>query len=119
MWTDKSNNQILNNYLIWLCMYLGVAVVIVFVTPFPFSIYASLLVLFLLNMIRSRVALRRSNETMLSVLQKWLTSVGNNSKVATSIGVWHIPMRFYCVYCGNEHNKIACRQCGSKAIRMG
>ena len=63
-------------------MYLGVAVVIVLVTPFPFSIYASLLVLFLLNMIRSRVALRRSNETMLSVLQKWLTSVGNNSKVA-------------------------------------
>jgi hypothetical protein len=118
MWTDKSNNQILNNYLIWLCMYLGVAVVIVFVTPFPFSIYASLLVLFLLNMIRSRVVLR-SNETMLSVLQKWLTSVGNNSKVSTSIGVWHIPMRFYRVHCGNEHNKIACRQCDSKAIRMG
>lgn len=75
-------------------MYLGVAVVIVLVTPFPFSIYASLLVLFLLNMIRSRVVLRRSNETMLRVLQKWLTSVGNNSKVATSIGVWHTPMRF-------------------------
>jgi hypothetical protein len=118
MLIDKSNNQILNNHLIWLCMYLGVAVVIVFVIPFPFSIYAFLLVLFLLNMIRSRVVLR-SNENMLRVLQKWLTSVGNNGKLATSIGVWHIPIRFYCVHCGNEHNKIACRQCGSKAIRMG
>jgi hypothetical protein len=63
-------------------MYLGVAVVIAFVISFPFSIYASLLVLFLLNMIRSRVVLRRSNESILKVLQKWLTSVGNNSKVA-------------------------------------
>jgi hypothetical protein len=36
----------------------------------------------LLNMIRSRVVLRRSNESILKVLQKWLTSVGNNSKVA-------------------------------------
>jgi len=63
-------------------MYLGVAVVIAFVISFPFSIYASLLVLFLLNMIRSRVVLRRSNESILKVLQKWLTSVENNSKVA-------------------------------------
>jgi hypothetical protein len=91
----QSNNQILNNYLIWLCMYLGVAVVIVFVISFPFSIYASLLVLFLLIMIRSRVALRGNNESVLRVLQKWLTSVGNNSKLATSIGVWHTPIRFY------------------------
>jgi hypothetical protein len=36
----------------------------------------------LLNMIRSRVVLRRSNESILKVLQKWLTSVENNSKVA-------------------------------------
>jgi hypothetical protein len=91
----QSNNQILNNYLIWLCMYLGVAVVIVFVISFPFSIYASLLVLFLLIMIRSRVALRGNNESVLRVLQKWLTSVGNNSKLATSIGVWYTPIRFY------------------------
>jgi hypothetical protein len=91
----QSNNQILNNYLIWLCMYLGVAVVIVFVISFPFSIYASLLVLFLLIMIRSRVALRGNNESVLRGLQKWLTSVGNNSKLATSIGVWHTPIRFY------------------------
>ncbi|MFZ0696900.1 MAG: hypothetical protein WAM88_07155 [Nitrososphaeraceae archaeon] len=48
-----------------------------------------------------------------------MTSVGNNGKLATSIGVWHIPIRFYCVHCGNEHNKIACRQCGSKAVRIG
>lgn len=76
-------------------MYLGVAVVIVFVISFPFSIYASLLVLFLLNMIRSRVVLRGNNESILRVLKKWLTSVGNNSKLATSIG-WDTPIRFYC-----------------------
>jgi hypothetical protein len=77
-------------------MYLVVAVVIVFLIPFHFSIYASLLVLFLLNIIRSRVVLIRSNETMLRVLQKWLTSVGNNSNLATSIDDWHAPIRFYC-----------------------
>ena len=118
MWTDKCNNQILNNYLIWLCMYLGVAVVIVFVISFPFSIYVSLLVLLLLIMIRSTVVLG-SNESILRVLQKWLTSVGNNSKLAISIGVWHTPIRFYCVHCGNEHNEIAYPQCGSKAVGMG
>jgi hypothetical protein len=27
------------------------------------------------------------------------------------------PLRFSCMNCGNEHNKIACPKCGSKAVR--
>jgi hypothetical protein len=27
------------------------------------------------------------------------------------------PLTFYCMRCGNPHNKIACPKCGSKAVR--
>ena len=58
---DKNDeNQILNFYSIWLCIYL-----VVFIILFPFSFYACMLVLVLVNMVRRKVALRTTNESVL------------------------------------------------------
>jgi rRNA maturation endonuclease Nob1 len=29
------------------------------------------------------------------------------------------PLKYYCMSCGKEHNKIACPSCGSKMKRVG
>jgi rRNA maturation endonuclease Nob1 len=29
------------------------------------------------------------------------------------------PLKYYCMNCGNQHNEIACPNCGSKMKRVG
>jgi predicted RNA-binding Zn-ribbon protein involved in translation (DUF1610 family) len=116
---DKNNgNQILNFNLIWLCIYLVVAVAIANIIPFPFSFYACLLVLVLVNMVRRKVGLRRTNESVLRAMYEWFTSLGDISKIDRTMRFWNTQVKFYCMNCGNQHEKIACPQCGSKAVRM-
>jgi hypothetical protein len=117
--SDGNNNQILYNYLIWLCIYLVAAVAIVFIIPFPFSFYLSMFVLLLINMVRRIVALRRVNETVLRAIYEWFISLGDTNKLDRAVRFWHTPIKFYCMNCGNKHRKIVCPQCGSKAVRMG
>jgi hypothetical protein len=117
---DKNDeNQILNFYLIWLCIYLVVTIAIVFIIPSPFSFYACMPVLVLVNMVRRKVALRTTNESVLRAMYELFTSRGEISKIDRTMRFWHTPVKFYCMYCGNQHGKIACPHCESKAVRMG
>jgi hypothetical protein len=71
---DKDDEyQILDFYLIWLCNYLVVSIAIVFVIHFPFSFYACMLVLVLVNMVRGKVALRTTNEIVFRAIYEWFT----------------------------------------------
>src|ERR671928_1179400 len=59
--SDKNNNnqQIHNNYWIWLLAYIGIGLVISFMLPFPISFCIALVVFFLLNAARTHIALKR------------------------------------------------------------
>jgi hypothetical protein len=92
---DGNNNQILYNYLIWLCIYLVAAVAIVFIIPFPFSFYLSMFVLLLINMVRRIVALRRVNETVLRAIYEWFISLGDTNKLDRAVRFWHTPILLY------------------------
>jgi len=117
---DKNDeNQILNFYLIWLCIYLVVTIAIVFIIPSPFSFYGCMLVLVLVNMVRRKVALRTTNESVPRAMYEWFTSSGEISKIDRTMRFLHTPVKFYCMNCGNQHGKIACPHCGSKAVRIG
>jgi hypothetical protein len=118
MINNNNNNQILSNYLLWLCIYLVAAVATVFIIPFPFSFYLSITVLLLVNIVRKRVALRRSNKSILRAVYEWFSSFGDNDKLDRMIRFWHNPIKFYCMNCGKEHGKIVCPRCGSKAVRV-
>ena len=78
-----------------------------------------MLVLVLVNMVRRKVALRTSNESVLRAMYEWFTPRREISKIDRTMRFWHTPVKFYCMYCGIQHGKIACPQRGSKAVRMG
>jgi hypothetical protein len=113
MINQNNNNQILSNYLFWLCIYLAAAVPIVFIIPFPFSFYLSMTVLLLVNIVRRKVALRKSNKSILRAVYEWFGSFGDTDKLDRMIRFWHNLIKFYCMNCGKEHRKIA------KAVRVG
>jgi hypothetical protein len=114
---DKNNHQMQNNnYLIWLFLYLGIGFAISFILPFPISLAVSLLVFFLLNAVRTDIALRRQGVAGNKGLYKSLPSFGNKS--SSNSGFGSNPTKFYCMICGYEHREVACPKCGSKAVRV-
>ena len=116
---SRTNNNIgWMNYLVWLLISLGAVVILSFVLPFPISFVISLLVIFCLNIIRAEMTLRKAGMGGIKVLFKSFSSSGIGRGLGTGINSsLYQPLRFSCMNCGNEHNKIACPKCGSKAVR--
>src|ERR687888_2722650 len=56
---NNKNKQIQSNYWIWLIAYMGIGLAISFIVPFPISFGIALVVFFLLNVVRTHIALRR------------------------------------------------------------
>ena len=78
-----------------------------------------MIVLLLVNIVRRKAALRRSNKSILRAVYEWFSSFGDTDKLDRMIRFWHNPIKFYCMNCGKEHGKIACPKCRSKAVRVG
>jgi hypothetical protein len=114
---NNNENQIRDNYLTWLFVYMSIGLVIALVLPFPISVGVLLLVLFLVNMVRTEIALRKAGIGGIKGLYKSYSSLG--FRHGTRNGLVYTPLKFYCMNCGHEHKKIACPKCGSKAVRTG
>ena len=114
---NDSENQIRNNYLTWLFVYMGIALTLSLILPFPISLGVLLLVLFLLNIVRTEIALRKAGIGGIKGLYKSYSSLGLRRGIRN--GLVYTPLKFYCMNCGHEHRKIACPKCGSKAVRAG
>jgi hypothetical protein len=117
---SRTNNNIgWMNYLVWLLISLGAVVILSFVLPFPISFVVSLIVIFCLNIIRAEMTLRKEGMGGIKGLFKSYSSSRLGRGLGTSINSsLYEPLRFSCMNCGNEHNKIACPKCGSKAARL-
>ena len=116
---NRANNNIgwMNN-LVWLLISLGMVVILSFLLPFPISFIVSILVIFCLNIIRAEMTLRKADMGGIKGLFKSFSSSGFGRGLGTGINTsLYEPLRFSCMNCGNEHNKIACPKCGSKAVR--
>jgi hypothetical protein len=123
---DKNNNnQIQNNYWIWLIAYVGIGLIISFMLPFPISFGIALVVFFLLNAARTHIALKRQGVTggIKELYRSMSSSFGgggsNNNSTFGAGGFGYSPIKYYCMNCGYEHRKYVCPECGSKAVRAG
>jgi hypothetical protein len=123
---DKNNNnQIQNDYWIWLIAYVGIGLVISFILPFPISFGIALVVFFLLNAARTHIALKRQGVTggIKELYKSMSSSFGagssNNNSKSGAVGFGYSPIKYYCMNCGYEHGKYVCPKCGSKAVRVG
>jgi hypothetical protein len=126
---DNKNNkykQIQSNSWIWLIAYMVIGLAILSVVPFPTSIVMALLVFFLLNAVRMRIALKRQGVVcrVKELYKSVSTSFGgdsrnNNGGTFGDDSLAYSPIKFYCMNCGYEHRENACQKCGSKAVRLG
>jgi hypothetical protein len=114
---NNSENQTKNNYLIWLFVYMSIGLVVALVLPFPISVGVLLLVLFLVNIVRTEIALRKAGIGGIKGLYRSYSSLGFRRGIRN--GLVYTPLKFYCMNCGHEHKKIACPKCGSKAVTTG
>src|SRR5438093_3698746 len=106
------------NYLIWLFVSLAIVVMLPFILPFPISFIVSLVVIFCLSIFRADMALRMAGFGGIKDWYKSLSSSRFGRQWGTGInGYAHQSLRFCGMNCDNEHNKIACPKCGSKAVR--
>ena len=88
------------------------------ILPFPISLGVLILALFLLNLVRTEIALRKEGMGGIKGLYKSsLSSLGFRRSISSSLG--YAPLKFYCMNCGNEHREVGCPKCGSKAVRAG
>jgi hypothetical protein len=103
------------NSLTWTLLYLGIAFFLSVVLPFPIALLVLLVVLFSLNIVRAEIRLRKAGVGGIKGWYKSLSSSGFGRSGRNDYG-YH-QLKFSCMNCGKEHNKIACPRCGSKAVR--
>jgi hypothetical protein len=105
------------NYLAWLFISLVTVIMLSLVLPFPISLVVSLIVISSLNVIRADIALRKAGMGGIKGWYKSFSSFESGRGWRTGINSPYKPLTFSCMNCGNQHNKIACPKCGSKAVR--
>ena len=103
------------NSLTWTFLYLGIAIFLSVILPFPIALLVLLVVLFSLNIVRAEIRLRKAGVGGIKGWYKSLSSSGFGGSGSNDYG-YH-PLKFSCMNCGKEHNKIACPRCGSKAVK--
>ncbi len=115
--SKNNNSKMQNNYLTWLVIYLAIGFAISFILPLPISLAILLLAFFLLNIVRTEIALRKSGIGGIKGLYKSASSFGNAGVFGFG-GLAYTTIKFYCMKCGFEHRKTACPKCGSKMVRV-
>lgn len=102
------------NYLIWLLIYFGIGLTVIFIFPFPISLGVFLVTFVILNLIRSEILLRRARVGGIKGLYRSLSSFRREFA-----DMKYRQTRFYCMNCGKEHRMISCPRCGSKIKKVG
>ncbi len=86
----------------WMGIYLGIALAISFVVPFPYSLPVIIGAVVVLSLFIRRRMFKKMGYSGAGMFG------GSGSSV-----------RYYCMSCGAKHNEIACPKCGSKMKRIG
>jgi hypothetical protein len=109
---DGDNKRYRNRQLVWLGIYTGIGLAIVFLLPFPIDLILLIGTMVGMNFIRRRW-----------LMAKYLggKNIGGlfGSIPSSMTGNQPRPLKYYCMNCGNEHKEIACPSCGSKMKRVG
>ncbi|HEY7108220.1 MAG TPA: hypothetical protein VH415_02210 [Nitrososphaeraceae archaeon] len=112
---DEGHDLMQTNQIAWLIIYLSIGVAISLVLPFPVSFLVFMVVIILLNIVRTEIGLRKAG---IGGIMGWYKSSSSyRSWKDGSYKTRDNTLKFYCMNCGNEHRKIACPKCGSRAVR--
>jgi len=106
-------------YLMWLYTSIALVFLLPIVLSFPMSLIVSLIVVICLGIYRADMVLKKAGKRGIKDWYQSLSLLGSGRGGRRGIkGSEFKPLRFSCMNCGNEHNKVACPRCGSKAVRV-
>ena len=108
---NDNKKQFLVSQLKWTGIYILVGGAIGLILSFPASLFAALGAFGLLNIVRTRIMLKRSGPDVKGLFKSFSSMLGNSEQ--------YTPVRYYCMNCGKEHREISCPVCGSKMKRVG
>ena len=115
---DRNDRLVSNNNLAWMLITLAAVVILTLTLPFPISFIASLLAIISFNIIRADIALKKAGMGGIKSWYKSNSSLASGRESGRNMNnSLYKPLRFSCMSCGNEHNKIECPKCGSKSVR--
>jgi hypothetical protein len=109
---DDNTKRFIIHRLMWLLIFMGSGIVLVFLLPFPFDLISIVGLFVLMTYLRGMREKKRFGGTggIRDLFGSFSPSMSSNQ---------NRPLRYYCMNCGKEHNEIACPNCGSKAKRVG
>jgi hypothetical protein len=101
-----------NRQLVWLGIYTGIGLTIVFLLPFPIDLILLIGTMIGMNFIRRRWLMKKylGGKDMRGLFG-WIPS--------SISGEQNKHLKYFCMSCGIEHKEIACPNCGSKMKRVG
>lgn len=107
----KDNRSYILYMLKWLGIYLGISLALSFLLRFPYSFIAFIGVFFAIQFARAYLRNKRSGGTQLR---------GFFNPYSSSSSMFGLkPITYYCMNCGEPHNKRECPKCGSKMKKVG
>ena len=92
---------------------MAIGFIAAFLLPFPVSLVGAIGGVMLVNILRTRLMLKKMGISM-----KGLFGSLRSSDMSPSAYGYN-PIKYYCMSCGNEHKEIACPKCGSKMKKIG
>ncbi|MGA7006415.1 MAG: hypothetical protein WBY28_05000 [Nitrososphaeraceae archaeon] len=112
---DDSKNFNLKNYFVWMVIYLGIGAVASLLLPFKYAMAVMPIVIFLGNIIRTEIRLRKAGVGGIKGRYKPFSSstFGQNSSNSDNL---YNHIKYHCLNCGKEHSQFSC---GSKAVKAG
>jgi hypothetical protein len=112
---DNNTKRFIIDRLKWLGIYLSIGLILVFLLPFPYDFISVFGLFILLNFFRTRGFMkRRYGGNVSGGIKELFGSLSSSLSDNQSRS-----LKYYCMSCGREHNKIACPNCGSKMKRVG
>jgi cobalamin synthase len=102
---NENTKRFLRNQLMWIGIYFGIALVVSFFIPFPYSFIVLIAIVMSLALYRRRRFSRQMDGASGSFFGGGL--FGQKA------------VNYYCINCGTKHNQIACPNCGSKLKKAG
>ena len=109
---DGNTKRFIIHRLMWLLIFMGSGIILVFLLPFPFDFISVAGLFVLMTYLRGMREKKRFWGT--GGIRDLFGSFSSSMS-----GSQNRPLRYYCMNCGKEHNEIACPNCGSKAKRVG
>lgn len=111
----------------WIAIYMGSALAIMILLPFPIDLAVAIPVFLVISLYRRKLVLRKLGIKQTNSddeygnfkgIKDFFKSISFSQPDSEAVS-GHRRVKYYCMRCGYEHKEVACPKCGSKMKKVG